>query len=1072
MGDRTKSGRGSRPTATATTVTGETARGGAMALREPGSVGGEASMRQRAVETLKHARARWLRNTEVCDVLLNYNAYGFECANDAPVRPSAGTLYLINRKTVRFFRKDGHNWQKKKDGKTVRETHEKLKVGTVELLNCYYTHCEDDPKFQRRCYWLLNMDEGAVLVHYLRVKTAPTRPLLSKPAEGGALGKHVVGSKKAIAAIKEKRKVKESGKLKKFLRNVVQDDESRQNMSEMLERDDADLAQIFGEAGLLGDDARGDWYDEFDDDVKDDLTDAPVASFSQLMRELENSVGTFPEDDFAEFSTLDSAEDDSVQDFQYDTLSPAHDTPPSGVTSRLTLEEFERRIEKIRSQWQDQFSGDRDSTSMERIERQINALENEFDRALQYSLKQRADSVDAPTDTGSGEGANKVLGSRDEGSADKEPVRSSDAAHSDNQRQASSSRVPLQIPATLSGVHVLWSIIDFTPSWDDISGGAKVIITGEPRVEFDSAMCCVFGTTSVRTEWIAPNVLRCEAPPHSPGVVSMFLAMENGNGHPVSEISSFEYIDSAHDQRGKRQGAKTNVKEEADMSDRNFQIRLVHLLTTLRSGSPDSPTDSGAKSVSALDDRVNTFDSVSRSTMELNTLSALRAAQSMDLDPYNLEGVGNEDLMKLLTNMLQARLKSVIVHENRRMKARLALPKIANAVSQVEEVAKTDPGLVREEVVEQTQDVTDALMTVALAPSAYARKDEHGLTIFHCCAALGIEWAVRAMCATGVDINHTDVSKRTALHWAVARGHEMVVATLLNSGAKSRVICEWDGKRLTPAELAIHCGHEGIAAYISEANLASALDLMNLRTKGVSKATETCKLPMRKLHITHVRPTTLDDESDGSDSEDAGRVLVTSRPRHRRKVSKAAIMDEENDHSETEAAFIVKRAERARQNLIATIRDIKVNSPEYVNAALHAQIGKRRGRQLRQGDVKELMSELLTRNEDDGSSGTNLSTRRPAMRARRMRDANTTSTAKITVCLPPVEEGETSSDDDEEAIDKNVVRIKSTLKSAAARSQYLRLRRATTQLRRDLQAEANYSDSDDHRSPPRTIIKM
>ena len=183
-------------------------------------------------------------------------------------------------------------------------------------------------------------------------------------------------------------------------------------------------------------------------------------------------------------------------------------------------------------------------------------------------------------------------------------------------------------------------------------------------------------------------------------------------------------------------------------------------------------------------------------------------------------------------------------------------------------------------------------------------------------------------------------------------------------------------------------------------------------------------------------------------------------------------MDEENDHSETEAAFIVKRAERARQNLIATIRDIKVNSPEYVNAALHAQIGKRRGRQLRQGDVKELMSELLTRNEDDGSSGTNLSTRRPAMRARRLRDANTTSTAKITVCLPPGEEGETSSDDDEEAIDKNVVRIKSTLKSAAARSQYLRLRRATTQLRRDLQAEANYSDSDDHRSPPRTIIKM
>ena len=70
---------------------------------------------------------------------------------------------------MRFFRKDGHDWQKKKDGKTVRETHEKLKVGNVELLNCYYAHAARDDRFQRRCYWLLNSDEGVVLVHYLRV---------------------------------------------------------------------------------------------------------------------------------------------------------------------------------------------------------------------------------------------------------------------------------------------------------------------------------------------------------------------------------------------------------------------------------------------------------------------------------------------------------------------------------------------------------------------------------------------------------------------------------------------------------------------------------------------------------------------------------------------------------------------------------------------------------------------------------------------------------------------------------------------------------------------------------------
>lgn len=36
---------------------------------------------------------------------------------------------MFDRRAVRFFRKDGHSWRKKADGKTVRETHEKLKVG-------------------------------------------------------------------------------------------------------------------------------------------------------------------------------------------------------------------------------------------------------------------------------------------------------------------------------------------------------------------------------------------------------------------------------------------------------------------------------------------------------------------------------------------------------------------------------------------------------------------------------------------------------------------------------------------------------------------------------------------------------------------------------------------------------------------------------------------------------------------------------------------------------------------------------------------------------------------------------
>jgi len=41
---------------------------------------------------------------------------------------TGGTVVLFDRKMLRNFRKDGHNWKKKNDGKTVKEAHEHLKV--------------------------------------------------------------------------------------------------------------------------------------------------------------------------------------------------------------------------------------------------------------------------------------------------------------------------------------------------------------------------------------------------------------------------------------------------------------------------------------------------------------------------------------------------------------------------------------------------------------------------------------------------------------------------------------------------------------------------------------------------------------------------------------------------------------------------------------------------------------------------------------------------------------------------------------------------------------------------------
>lgn len=118
---------------------------------------------------LKEARSRWLKPSEVYYILLNHEQ--LHITHEPPNKPPSkyislilrnlllllslfvynnniicslgGSLFLYNRRVNRFFRKDGYAWRRKKDGRTVGEAHERLKVcfrklSIVSLYSNYF----------------------------------------------------------------------------------------------------------------------------------------------------------------------------------------------------------------------------------------------------------------------------------------------------------------------------------------------------------------------------------------------------------------------------------------------------------------------------------------------------------------------------------------------------------------------------------------------------------------------------------------------------------------------------------------------------------------------------------------------------------------------------------------------------------------------------------------------------------------------------------------------------------------------------------------------------------------------
>ncbi|XP_041635223.1 calmodulin-binding transcription activator 2 [Cheilinus undulatus] len=119
------------------------------------------------LSSLPNERLRWNTNEEIASYLISFDRHDEWLSCTLKTRPKNGSIILYNRKKVKY-RKDGYCWKKRKDGKTTREDHMKLKVQGMECLYGCYVHSSIVPTFHRRCYWLLQ-NPDIVLVHYLNV---------------------------------------------------------------------------------------------------------------------------------------------------------------------------------------------------------------------------------------------------------------------------------------------------------------------------------------------------------------------------------------------------------------------------------------------------------------------------------------------------------------------------------------------------------------------------------------------------------------------------------------------------------------------------------------------------------------------------------------------------------------------------------------------------------------------------------------------------------------------------------------------------------------------------------------
>uniref|UniRef100_A0A7N0ZRA4 CG-1 domain-containing protein n=1 Tax=Kalanchoe fedtschenkoi TaxID=63787 RepID=A0A7N0ZRA4_KALFE len=463
----------------------------------------------------EEAKSRWLRPNEIHAILFNHMYFPIHVK---PVNlPKSGEIHLFDRKKLRNFRKDGHNWKKKNDGKTVKEAHEHLKVGNEERIHVYYAHGQDNATFVRRCYWLLDKSmEHIVLVHYRETCELldPSAAPVNSNSSSGLTELHV-----PFLTYEET----ESGSQQSNTSNQLEYIESIENVTAVT------LERRLREINTL------DW----DELLVDTDPSVPIA--------------------------YEEGKSGGVQQQNPVMINVSKDDG-SALLMNLPTE--------LSSGWHSACP----ETRSDSINGDI--LDGSYNHAVHSQLMMEAAPNNSGTLFGGQSFSITQGGGQDQDRrwmnsslTVESPGSVNDSIHESSISSAQNSMVPTIMDQPQSADQI-FTITDISPEWAFSCEKTKILLTGYFHQGFgnllNSNLYCVCGSSCVPVEIVQTGVMRCILPPHSPGQFDLYLSTERLK--PVSQLKTFEYRSSLQ--------ADQNIPSDnlSEWDEFRNKMRLVRLL--------------------------------------------------------------------------------------------------------------------------------------------------------------------------------------------------------------------------------------------------------------------------------------------------------------------------------------------------------------------------------------------------------------------------------------------------------------------------------------------------------------